>query len=352
MRNSDLNLIPSYWKSGLEHVKETVSAVKRGQADVIARSPGGRDVYAVYYGEKQDFRRKANYNSACGAGDLSAYARKTDSTRPVVAIVGGIHGGEHEGIVAILNLIRLLETGKDFDGKENAYIRGCADRLRLVLIPCLNPDGRARVSYESMVGKTMTELRYQVQGTWTDGTLCGWPGCKAVHPIAGASGRLGGYFNDDGINIMHDHFFSPMAEETRRLMELTDREASDATVLLHGGANSPNHFMRTSYIPPAVETLQNRLVDKMEEAYRAKGIPFLPLHGNGIPPSPTPPSFNLTSVLHHISGGLSMTYESNQGLDAAGCRCTHEQIYEGHFVMFEQLFRFMEETNPLFPAAN
>ncbi|MDF2720834.1 MAG: hypothetical protein K0Q59_509 [Paenibacillus sp.] len=346
----DLKAIPTYWKSSLEHVAETVSIVKRGQVDVLARSAGGRDIYAVTYGEKQNFGKKANYNSACGAGDLSAYGRKSKATKPVIAIVGGIHGGELEGVAAVLNWIQLLETGADYNGTANELLLSCADRFRLVLIPCMNPDGRARVPHNSVVGLTMPQFRHVIQGDWKDGTLCGWPGCKAVHPIADAVSHLGGYFNDDGINLMHDNFFMPMAEETKRLMELIDSESADAIMLLHGGANCKNHLIPTQYIAPPIENKQNRLVERINDAYKARGIPFLPLYGNGIKPSDVPPSFNLTSALHHITGGISMVFESNMGLDAPGERYTYEQMMEGHYLLFEELAKFMEDEYPLYPA--
>ncbi|MBD2865488.1 M14 family zinc carboxypeptidase [Paenibacillus oceani] len=336
-------MVPTYWKSSLEHVEQTIAEVSRGQVDVFARSAGGRDIYAVYYGEQQNFNRKANYNSACGAGDVSAYAQKDGAAKPVIAIVGGIHGGELEGVSAVLNLIRLLETGADYGGERNDYLLHCVDRFRLILIPCMNPDGRARVPFDTLVGKTLQELRYFVQGTWKDGTLCGWPGCKTVHPIIDAADHMGGYFNDNGVNLMHDNFFSPMAEETKRLMELIDREAADAIALLHGGANSTNHIIPTAFIPPVMERKQNRFIDKVNAAYEAKGIRFRPLYGNGIAPGDCPPSFNLTSALHHVSGGLSITFESNMGLDAPGEVYTYKQISEGHVILFEQLLQFMED---------
>lgn len=344
----DLKTIPSYWKSSLAHVAETVSIVKRGRADVFARSAGGREIYAVSYGEEQDFGKRANYNSACGAGDLSAYARKSKSTKPVLVIVGGIHGGELEGVAAVLNWIRMLETGADYSGTANETLLECSDRFRLVLIPCMNPDGRAHVPLDSVIGMSMPEFRHYLQGDWKHGGLCGWPSCKAVHPIADAVSHLGGYFNDAGINLMHDNFFKPMAEETQRLMELIDRESADATLLLHGGANCVNHIIPTQYIPPPIEMKQNRLVERINEAYQAKGIPFLPLYGNGIKPSDVPPSFNLASALHHISGGMSMVFESNMGLDAPGARYTYEQMMAGHYIAFEELVKFMDDEYPLY----
>jgi hypothetical protein len=107
---------PVYWKNSLEHIRETMSQIKRGKAEVLTRSAGGREIYAVFYGEKQHFGRRANFNSACGAHDVSAYAKKNKETKPVIVIVGGVHGGELEGVAAVLNWIHMLETGADYGG--------------------------------------------------------------------------------------------------------------------------------------------------------------------------------------------------------------------------------------------
>ena len=88
---------------------------------------------------------------------------------------------------------------------------------------------------------------------------------------------------------------------------------------------------------------QYAFTEKLHEACMAKGLNFgvidLNVQDGAVSP---PPSFNLTSALHHISGGLSMTYESNMGLDAPGERYTYEEILEHHFVLFEQIFAYMK----------
>lgn len=53
-------------------------------------------------------------------------------------------------------------------------------RAHLMLIPCMNPDGRARVGVKSVVGMTIGEFRRLAQGVWKDGTTCDWPDCKNI----------------------------------------------------------------------------------------------------------------------------------------------------------------------------
>ncbi|MBQ3179036.1 MAG: hypothetical protein IJB52_14535, partial [Clostridia bacterium] len=50
-----------------------------------------------------------------------------------------------------------------------------------------------------------------------------------------------------------------------------------------------------------------------------------------------PPSFNLTSALHHVCGAISSTYESNEGLLDKN-RFTAEEILLHHYCLFEAMF--------------
>ena len=69
-------------------------------------------MHAVAYGEREPFPTRANFNSAVGAHDLTAYADKSSRTRPVVIILGQVHGNETNASTGCVNLMHLLETGK------------------------------------------------------------------------------------------------------------------------------------------------------------------------------------------------------------------------------------------------
>ncbi|WP_127582566.1 M14 family zinc carboxypeptidase [Paenibacillus koleovorans] len=331
----------TFWKSRLTDIDACLSGVARGKVRRLAVSAGGRDIHVVEYGEKEDFGRRANYGSACGAGNPEHYARKVKDAKPVLLIVGGVHGGELEGIVAVVNLIRLLETGEDYRGRRHDELVEHARRFRLLLIPCMNPDGRARLPVDTLIDVPHDEFVYYMQGTWKDGTLCSWPACKAVHPIKDAADFLGSYFNDDGVNLMHDNFFAPMARETAALLELVDEEAPDFTVQLHGGANTDIHLYPIYFLPPYVMRKQQAFNQQLADAYKMRGLPFaltdqLAPYGETYPA----PSFNLASAIHHACGGMSFTFESNMGLAAPGTKLTPDEILDSHFVLFEEMFRF------------
>ena len=209
--------IPDFFRSDLDAIENEVKNIKKGEVEIIAKSPGGLPVYAVYYGEKEKFHSHANYNSAVAARDRTYYAERDSSFKPVVFFLGPVHGQEVEGIAGLVNLIHIAETGKDYRGKEWASLRTKLDHCRIIIVPCGNPDGRKRCPYDSFVGLPTKIMTKYGQGTRKDGTLWGWPGAKALHPMIGDVGILGAYFNDDGINMMHDDFFDPMADETKAI---------------------------------------------------------------------------------------------------------------------------------------
>ena len=213
--------IPMYYGSTLNVIEEEVDQVKKGKVEVVATSPGGFPVYAVYYGVKENFSSQANYNSAVAARNAGYYARKDSTSKPVVFFLGPVHGHEVEGIAGLINLIHVAETGKDRRGKEWDSLLGKLEQCRVIIIPCGNPDGRLRCPYDSFVGLPVEIMTKYGQGTRTDGSSWGWPGAKSLHPMKGNVGILGAYFNDEGINMMHDDWFSPMAAETEAILDLS-----------------------------------------------------------------------------------------------------------------------------------
>lgn len=335
--------VPSFWVTNPDHIAQLAAGARKAQVDIPVYSAGGRPVYAFRYGEKQAMPGTANYSSACGAHNKASYV-PVENKKPVVILLGAVHGAEIEGTAALVNLIHLLEEGRDLNGDTNTALLEALDGIRLVILPVCNPDGRARFPFESALGMTMEEQRYWFQGTWKDGTLCGWPGCKMIHPIAEASGHLGSYFNDDGVNMMHDNFFHPMAKETQALLDLADEEKADFIIQLHGGSNSCNALLGTSYVTKESALAVRDLSVRCDAAARPAGLRFtyapVPERENGA----NPPSFNLASALHHVCGAVSTVFESNQHVEGTpGIKLSHEEVYLSHQILFEQLFRFAKE---------
>ena len=340
--------LPAFWKAGLPDVETEIQSVEKGRVETIAVSPGGRSVKAVAYGEPDDLRSQANYNSACGGRDPAAYARKTKENKPVILLVGPVHGQEIENTVGLLNLIRVAETGSDWRGKEWPRLAGNIEKCRVLIIPSANPDGRARCPYDGWVGVPRPIMTKFGQGTRKDGSLYGWPDCKRVHPMAGDIGILGAYYNDDGINPMHDEFFGYMAEETKAVIEVARIEAPDFAVSLHSHGNSPA-VLEPMYVAKFIKERVRQFAEGLMARYREKDLPA------GRPPSISedgeafpPPSFNLVSALHHVCGAASFTFECCHGItgDESYPQVTFDEILDIQLMLYDELLQFALE-NPV-----
>ncbi len=331
------------WKTTLQEIKSSVSAVKRGKVYKLCSSAGGRDVDLVFYGRENKQSRTANLSSALGAKDVRCYTDRLQSDyRPTVLFAGCIHGAEFEGTAALLNLISLLETGSDLFGNDNSVIKKLSENNNILIIPCLNPDGRARVPFNSMIGESLETLRYYNQGTTKDGKIREWLESKTVHPAKEHSLYLGGYYNDDGINLMHDNFFINPSNETKALFETADRFTPDITVLLHGGINGADHILKPAHTPVWVKESILGLENKMKERCDLENIRYDVTDCNrGEENNPTS-SFNLCSAVFHLCGTPCITFESNQGLNYDGAM-DMEKIYKGHIILFEEVLKYISK---------
>jgi hypothetical protein len=343
--------IPDFYKSKLSDIDEEIQNLKTGKAKAVAISPGGRPVYAVYYGEKEDFPSKANYNSAVAARNPAYYAKKDSDTRPVIFFIGPVHGQEVENIVGMVNLIHVAETGKDYRGKDWSSLQRKIEKCRVIIIPCGNPDGRARCPYDSFVGLRDTIMTKYGQGTRKDGSLYAWPGAKAVHPMKGDVKILGAYFNDDGINPMHDDWFQPMADEVKAILDIARTEVPDLTVSLHSHENKPR-ILPASYVPWFMKERVQDLTRRLNNRYKKSGLPYIPedwIGEAGIEDKEFPPraSFNLIPALHHISGTMAFTFECSHGTFSENVPepfVTHSDIVDVQLNLHEEMLDYALEN--------
>lgn len=338
--------IPKYFKTNLNDIKNCAKAASKAEVITICKSAGGRDVYMFCYGTQNTFSRTANLSSALGGKDKNCFADKSSPDyKPTLLLVGCVHGGEFEGTAALLNLINIIETSCDLEGNDFADLKELTDKINLLIIPCANPDGRSHVPFDSFVGKSFNDLRYYNQGTWLDGTLCGWPECKKRHPIKEYVDYLGGYFNDDGVNLMHDDFFGKKALETEALFGVCEQYVPDFTVLLHGGTNCTNHILGPAYAPIEIKQRVADFEQLLKQEYEDKGLTLYTPNVNFDygESKDTPVSFNLPSALTHLCGEPCVTYESNQGLvdSPSGTGYSYDEIYDHHLLLFKSLIKYL-----------
>ena len=332
--------LPPFWIGSRERLAEQLDAIDRGRIEELTTSPGGRPLHLVTYGQREAHDRRANFNSAVAARDPAAYAARDERERPVVFCIGPVHGHEVEGLTGLCNLLSILETGSDLRGVDRPTLRELADACRLVVLPCGNPDGLARFEPDSLHGMTLDDLKFWGQGTWADDRLIGWPDAKQQHPMRGDNvGFLGCYFNDEGINPMHDEFFDPMGPEAPAILEAVCREAPDVTFSLHSHGYPPG-LHRTKYAPLEVQADVRAIHLAYNELLAERDLPsYDPVDVAAESGSP-PPYFNLVSAAYHASGTTGVLHECPHGLsDGYTGPITHEEILEAQLALYEVLFR-------------
>ena len=153
---------------------------------------------------------------------------------------------------------------------------------------------------------------------------------------------LGAYFNDNGVNMMHDDFFGHKANETQNMFDIVDEYVPDFTVLLHGGTNCTNLMLKPAYAPEQVKGFVLGVEERIKARCEESGIAYKIVPGDCGENRVSPTSFNLPSALYHMSGEPCVTFESNQGLTEDPYNMsalTHEEIYESHMILFEEVLR-------------
>lgn len=330
--------LPGFWVGDVADLPTRLAELAHGKVTTIARSPAGRPLHLVQYGQIERLAQKANFNSAIGAREPSAYMNKAARRKPVILFVGPVHGAEVEGLTGLVNLINVMETGKDLRGRNQEELRALGQRCRLLIIPDGNPDGIARFEPRSLCGMTLSDLKFWGQGTWSDDTFCGWPQSKRQHPMVGENtGFLGCYFNDEGVNPMHDEFFDPMGPEAPAILEVARKEGADLAVSLHSHASNPA-LLRPAYVPTEVQEEIRLLARRCYELLADRDLPYgslLTVRSEG---GKNPSSFNLTSAMYHVSGAGSFTFECPHGL-TEGCQVNVEQILDIQLTLYEAMMR-------------
>jgi hypothetical protein len=334
--------VPDWWISEVGMIeRELQDRVTAGERKQLSESPGGRPVYAVYYGTPEpEWQGTANFNSALGAKNPDAYYKRSKRVRPVLCIIGGIHGHEVEGMVSALSVIRILEEGLDLSGVPQPELAAKLKSLRVIVVPLANPDGRARVPYLGWSGIPQDEMTRWGQGTRKNGDLYRWQPCKEVHPMKGDVGLLGGYFDDNGVNMMHDDWADPMSETTRSLMRLVAAEGPDCLINLHS-YSSPPGVLPVAYIPEEQKRRINAFAIRLNRRISERGHAYakLPdeLNLKASPDEISQPALNLQSMFYHLGADLPILFESPHGVvSPTAAPFAYEAILDVHHQLFEQ----------------
>jgi len=332
--------LPEFWVGDMDRLKECLSHLKDAEVTTIAQSPGGRPVQLVAFGGREQVKHQANFNSAIGGQEPAAYMDKNARSKPVILFVGPVHGAEVEGLTGLVNLAAIMDTGRDLAGRDQTELRSLGRQCRLLIIPAGNPDGVARFEPRALFGMEEDDLRFWGQGTWSDDTFCNWPQSKRQHPMAGGNvGFLGCYFNDDGVNPMHDEFFAPMGPEAPAILKVARDEGPDLAVSLHSHESTPA-LLRPAYVTEEIQQDVRTLAEKCYALLDKRGLPHQKPFSIAAEGGKNPDPFNLASALYHISGAVSFTFECPHGLtNEKACRVSAEQILDIQLTLYEAMLR-------------
>ena len=334
--------LPPFWMADNQSVNEEISKVRKGKVSTVAKTVSGRPMFLVEYGEAEPIQPRANFGSAVASWDASNYMDRTKREKPVVFFVGPVHGQETEGLVGVMNLIHVMETGQDLRGREQPRLLELAQKCRILILPNGNPDGVERFKPHSLQGMWRKDVTFWGQGTWGDNRLCFWPQVKGEHPRKDV-GFLGCYFNDQGINAMHDEFFAPMGKEVPAILKIARREGPDLTVALHSFSNDPE-LLKPEWVPMSMQKEIRELAVRFNKLCDERNLP----HGKPFEVKPDDGetvwlSFNLVSALYHTSGTSAFVFEAPAGVQD-GSPASLEQTLDIQFALYEAMLEHALEN--------
>ncbi len=319
---------PGWWRVRPQEITAVCKAVRRGRRQVIAETPGGYPVHALFYGDFSEPAPLTNWSAGSSSASTDSYFRRK-GLPPTVVLCAGIHGAEAEGVAFAMNLIELLEHGTDLLGRKHDRLRELlTENYRLIVLPCVNMDGRA-ISPDHLRGASYEDFRRASQGTWPDGSLIGWRGSKEYFPLPlNRVSYPGGYPNSEGFNIMHDACPGHIrTAEARAILQLSERYSVDFLLNAHSCEGE------AVLLPPSEFNYRANV----ERGFRACRAVNAALYRAGLRKSPPrePAAgrcVNLNNLVSLASGALALTLECSVwgGL-------SFEQLLDVNFVTFETL---------------
>lgn len=301
---SGLEERPDFWRVRTDEIMGLCKNVRKGTSQVIAETPAGFPVYAVMYGDFSDKPPQSNWSAASSSGTWKSYYQRTGKPQTVL-FCAGIHGAEAESVAAAVNLIQMLETGKDFRGKTDPELLELISKFRLIILPCVNMDGRA-ISPDHLRKTSYETFRKASQGQWPDGRPIQWRESKEYFPLPlDAVAWPGGYPNSQGFNIMHDACPGHVrTAEARGVLQLIERCQVDMLLNGHSCESAPSILFPSKFNYPSHVVRGNELAKKINDAFYQAGLRTNPA---GAPRNGN--TFNLNTLATLASGTLTLTLE-------------------------------------------
>ncbi|HUW55652.1 MAG TPA: M14 family zinc carboxypeptidase, partial [Planctomycetota bacterium] len=311
---------PDFYPTRLDELDAFLGKLKEGEVRAFGTSAGGRPLHVVTYGDKEEVTRTAPLSAALESGKPETFYGET--ARQVLMIVCTIHGGEMEGIAGAANLMNVLETGKDLKGKAWPVIAEGAGKMRFVIVPSANPDGRARIPKDDPKTWTEEEVTLFRHGRYRTGELAHWPGCKAPLPAPEEDYEyIGGYFNDARVMPDHGYFLGrELAPEPHALVELALAEHADLVLDLHSCETGPFMIVGDPCLPEPLREAEFRIDGAFRQRLRDRNLgarPWTVRTHNEI--------ISLRQLYWHVAGAQPIIFEGPNGMWKDNI-WSHEQI--------------------------
>ena len=135
---------PDFWKVRPQEIMELCEGARKcSRKEVIAHTPLGYPVYALFYGDFNDAPPQTNWSAGSSSTTWKNYMGNPPPAKQTFLFVAGIHGAEPECVAGAMNLVKMLETGTDFRGRSYPELMGLISKYRFIVVPCANMDGRA-----------------------------------------------------------------------------------------------------------------------------------------------------------------------------------------------------------------
>ena len=308
---TDTTKAPAWWISAPDETEAFLRSLKGVTVREIGRSAGGRAILAAEWGRREDLpgRTCNSLASAIAGGSPEAFYGQGERKRQGFLFVGDAHGMELEGTVAALNFLNVVVTGKDLRGRAWPRMQREGRKLRIVIIPFLNIDGRSRFAHVRHILNVLPEdHRWISQGDLKTGEKLAWPKSKLISPVPSEQVKhMGAYFNDSGVNLVYDTGLGVAPQpETRALLELCREEMPDFALCSHTDNGSlcqpadafiPDHFRQRQVQIGAVAGTRCRREGMKKSAIAQRLVSY------------AGQILYQTDLIYHASGALPMLVE-------------------------------------------
>ncbi len=213
--------VPDYYLVGYEEVRGFLRAIDGGHVDSAGKSAGGRDLTVIRYGPKRPARK--------------------------LLVAAGTHGTETEGIAAVINVIKALETGRDLRGRKWPALGRIAESVGIYLMPFYNPDAAARMVVKSYVGMPLAAVNMLHVGFWKNRRMLNykrvfgkWTPASDLTDRLDRLAYLGSRHNDAGCDINRPASGrKATAVETMQMLDYLQANRIDCYVDLHSHSSAP-----------------------------------------------------------------------------------------------------------------